>query len=333
MARWLTALLCTHTKKSLPVAIIAIKEMLDSVVRINEYLGDDETDRDTAIIRDREMARRANIPVIGFVNASFVWPVAKPRHLPEELLIDEESDDDDDDDDDGDVRPTRRASRTSRQNTSSPNSNWIVRTLSLFGYSLPEQPPLYQSHNSGHVPEEDFVLKNLNLSFPPGQVSLVTGTRRSGKSALLLALIGEMTRTSGKIYLPRKDYYHGKQGYGSDVAYVSQDPWLEIGGSGRFSEGITGRSTIQDTILFGMPMDEERYVRVLRACVLEDELKGLPHGDMTIIGDRNVIWSMSLKQRISLARAIYSDVSHILMDDCLSYVDAKSRHFIWKNCM
>ena len=34
-----------------------------------------------------------------------------------------------------------------------------------------------------------------------------------------------------------------------------------------------------------------------------------------------------------MARAIYSDVSHILMDDCLSFVDVKSRQHIWKNCI
>ncbi|KAF9364229.1 hypothetical protein BGX34_002149 [Mortierella sp. NVP85] len=314
---------------SLPASIIAIREMLDSVVRINEFLGDDENDRDTAIIRDREMANRANIPVIGFVNATFVWPVAKPPHRKSEVVYAEDLEEDDYDN-------PRRPPQPS-QHTDRPNSNWIVRTLSLFGYSLPEQQAPYYPHNyaigAHSANEEDFVLKNLTLSFPPGKVSLVTGTRRSGKSALLLALIGEMTRTSGKIYLPRKDYYHGKQGYGSDVAYVSQDPWLEIGGSGSASGDITGRSTIRDTILFGTPLDEERYTLVLRACVLEDELKGLPHGDMTIIGDKNVIWSMSLKQRISLARAIYSDVSHILMDDCLSYVDARTRNFIWKNCI
>ncbi|KAG0245363.1 hypothetical protein BGX31_007435 [Mortierella sp. GBA43] len=331
--------LLTNCINSLPAVIIAVKEMLSSVVRINDFLIDEENDHDTAIIRDREMARRANIPVIGFVNASFIWPVAKPPHLNEEYMYVEEPDDNYDGGD-ASARPSRRASKLSRRHTSRSNSNWIVRTLSLFGYSLPEQPAQSQLHNhygvdnnTRNVSADDFVLKDLNLSFPPGHVSLVTGTRRSGKSALLLALIGEMTRTTGKIYLPRKDYYHGKQGYGSDVAYVSQDPWLEIGGNGSSKAGVTGRSTIRDTILFGSDMEEERYTLVLRACVLEDELKGLPHGDTTIIGDKNVVWSMSLKQRISLARAIYSDASHILMDDCLSYVDAKSRYYIWKNCI
>ncbi|KAG0212547.1 hypothetical protein BGX28_006146 [Mortierella sp. GBA30] len=333
----------TNAINSLPPVVISVKEMLDALVRVNDFLGDDENDRDTAVIRDREMARRANIPIIGFVNATFVWPEAKPVHNGNEVLFVEEPYEDDDENEsagNGSDRRNKKSRKSSRVNT-----NWVVRTLSLFGYSLPTPPkPYYASNNprpkygaglgsNASATDTDFALKNVTLSFPPGQVSLVTGTRRSGKSALLLALIGEMTRISGKIYMPRKDYYHGKQGYGSDIAYVAQDPWLEIGGGGSITGSGTGRSTIRDTILFGTTMDEARYVEVLRACVLDDELRGLPNGDMTIIGDKNVIWSMSLKQRISLARAVYSDVSHILMDDCLSFVDVKSRHFIWKNCL
>ncbi|KAF9572321.1 hypothetical protein EC968_010045 [Mortierella alpina] len=329
----------TNAINSLPSVIITVKEMLDSMVRVNNFLGDDENERDTAVIRDRDMARRANIPIIGFINASFVWPEAKPtRHGNEILFVDEPYGDDED----GVASNGGRNSRSRK--TSRVNANWVVRTLSLFGYSLPTPPPPHYAANPRHkygagvgsnaaAVEEEFVLKNVTLSFPPGQVSLVTGTRKSGKSALLLALIGEMTRISGKIYMPRKDYYHGKQGYGSDIAYVAQDPWLEIGGGGCITGSSTGRSTVRDTILFGTQMDEARYLEVLRACVLEDELRGLPNGDMTIIGDKNVIWSMSLKQRISLARAVYSNVSHILMDDCLSFVDVKSRNFIWKNCL
>ncbi|KAF9190285.1 hypothetical protein BGZ50_000316 [Haplosporangium sp. Z 11] len=332
----------TNAINSLPSVIINLKEMLDSMVRINDFLGDDENERDTAVIRDREMARRANIPIIGFVNATFIWPEAKPPRHGNEVIFVQEPDDDDDghSNNGGNQRSSKSTKRGARV-----NANWIVRTLSLFGYSLPTPPPPYVppnarpqygvgvGQNDQSVPAEKFVLKDVTLYFPPGQISLVTGTKKSGKSALLLALIGEMTRTSGKIYLPRKDYYHGKQGYGSDVAYVSQDPWLEIGGGGIVNGSSTGRSTIRDTILFGTVMDEQRYVDVLRACVLEGELRGLPNGDMTMIGDKNVIWSMSLKQRISLARAVYADVSHILMDDCLSFVDVKTRHFIWKNCL
>lgn len=265
------------------------------MVRVNDFLCEDENERDTAVIRDREMARRANIPIIGFVNASFVWPVAKPAvHANELLFVDEP-------DHDGDDVRHHQNNGAAKKTVRRPTGNWIVRTLSLFGYTLPTPPETTYNQNPGrpnygigqHRPNTaafaagtDFALKNVTLSFPPGQISLVTGTRKSGKSALLLALIGEMTRSSGKIYLPRKDYYHGKQGYGSDVAYVAQDPWLEIGGGGSISGNSTGRSTIRDTILFGTMMDEDRYSEALRACVLEDELQGLPNGDMTIIGDK-----------------------------------------------
>ncbi|KAF9928521.1 hypothetical protein FBU30_002320 [Linnemannia zychae] len=334
----------TDAINSLPSVMISLREMMDAMARVNDFLCDDENERDTAIIKDREMARRANIPIIGFVNASFVWPVAKPPCRSNELLFVDEPDEDEGVNDHYQNNGSLSRNKSRRRN----NSNWIVRTLSLFGYTLPTPPEVTYNQNPGRpnygpgqyrpttpaiAPGTEFALKNITLSFPPGQISLVTGTKKSGKSALLLALIGEMTRYTGKIYLPRKDYYHGKQGYGSDVAYVCQDPWLEIGGGGSLSGNSTGRSTIRDTILFGIMMDEERYAEVLRVCVLADELQGLPNGDMTIIGDKNVVWTMSLKQRISLARAIYSDVSHILMDDCLSFVDIKSRNFIWKNCI
>ncbi|KAG0343622.1 hypothetical protein BG004_005130 [Podila humilis] len=333
----------TDAINSLPSVIVSLKEMAASVLRVNDYLNDDENDRDTVIIRDRELAKRANIPVIGFVDASFVWPEAKQaEYATEVLFVDEPEEDHDVVEAEGDWQSVRN--RRTMKNHRARNTNWIVRTLSLFGYTLPTPPPpAYQPLNgrehigtgSHALPtaSSDFALKNITLSFPSNHLSLVTGTKKSGKSALLLALIGEMTRTSGKIYLPRKDYYHNKQGYGSDVAYVAEDPWLEIGGAGGMSGGVTGRSTVRDTILFGQAMDEQRYANVLVSCVLDNDLDGLPGGDMTIIGDKNVIWSMSLKQRISLARAVYSDVSHILMDDCLSFVDVKSRHFIWRNCI
>ncbi|KAF9410567.1 hypothetical protein BGZ94_001603, partial [Podila epigama] len=334
----------TDAINALPAIIMSGKEMLSSVVRVNDFLGDDENDRDTVIIRDRELAKRANVPVIGFVNATFIWPQAKSTcHTNEVVFVDEPDEDEIENQglEDNDWQSIRN--RRTMKNGHPRNTNWIVRTLSLFGYTLPTPPtPSYPQNTRpqfGHgspvnpAKTNDFALHGITLSFPPNHLSLVTGTKKSGKSALLLALIGEMTRTSGKIYLPRKDYYHNKQGYGSDVAYVAQDPWLEIGGAGGTIGSVTGRSTVRDTILFGRAMDEQRYADVLKACVLDNDLEGLPNGDMTIIGDKNVIWSMSLKQRISLARAVYSDVSHILMDDCLSYVDVKSRHYIWKNCL
>jgi ATP-binding cassette subfamily C (CFTR/MRP) protein 1 len=55
----------------------------------------------------------------------------------------------------------------------------------------------------------------------------------------------------------------------------------------------------------------------------------LPHGDQTEIGERGINISGGQKQRLNIARAIYSDADIILMDDPLSAVDAHVGRYIF----
>ena len=57
----------------------------------------------------------------------------------------------------------------------------------------------------------------------------------------------------------------------------------------------------------------------------------MDEGEDTLVGDRGVTLSGGQKARISLARAIYSDKSVILLDDPLSAVDAEVGRQIFEN--
>lgn len=128
--------------------------------------------------------------------------------------------------------------------------------------------------------EEDpdrFILRNLNLKFPRGELSVITGRTGAGKSLLLAALLGEVDKLSGKIEMPRpppaEERFDSKANYGnwiidSAVAFVAQIPWIE-------------NATIKDNILFGLPCDDKRYKQVLKVCALEKDLQMLDDGDMT----------------------------------------------------
>jgi len=160
---------------------------------------------------------------------------------------------------------------------------------------------------------KNFSLKNLHLSFPRNELSLIIGSTGAGKSSLILALLGEMPRESGGVFLPLKD------GKIHSVAYVSQESWLR-------------NTTIRENILFLSPYDNQRYERVLKACSLFKDLRQFAAGDQTEIGEKGVNMSGGQKQRIALARAIYSSAETLILDDCFSAIDSHTIQYIFEQC-
>ncbi|XP_065431849.1 multidrug resistance-associated protein 1-like isoform X4 [Chrysemys picta bellii] len=140
------------------------------------------------------------------------------------------------------------------------------------------------------------ILNNLNMTISEGSLVAVVGQVGSGKSSLLSAILGEMNKFEGIV-----------QRKGS-VAYVSQQAWIQ-------------NSILQENILFGSGLNRPYYERVLEACALLPDLEQLPNGDQTEIGERGVNISVGQKQRVSLARAVYSNADLYLLDDPLSAVD------------
>ncbi|XP_056384892.1 ATP-binding cassette sub-family C member 2 [Hyla sarda] len=140
-------------------------------------------------------------------------------------------------------------------------------------------------------------VKNVNLEIKEGHLVAVVGGVGSGKSSLISAMLGEMDHVNGHINIK------------GSLAYVPQQAWIQ-------------NATLRDNILFGAPLDEERYQRVLEACALLPDLQMLPGGDMSEIGEKGINLSGGQKQRVSLARAVYHNTDIYILDDPLSAVDA-----------
>lgn len=170
-----------------------------------------------------------------------------------------------------------------------------------------------------------FRLWDLNINFLIGKLNIIAGPTGSGKTSLLMGLLGEMSLHAGKVFCPggrsRDDVRPDPEtGLADTIAYVAQAAWLLNG-------------SIKTNILFGAPFNEKRYNDVIVACALERDLDILDHGDETLVGEKGITLSGGQKQRISLARAVYSDSAHILMDDCLSAVDSHTAHWIFHRCI
>lgn len=52
---------------------------------------------------------------------------------------------------------------------------------------------------------QDFKLKDLNIEFKTGKLNVVIGPTGSGKTSLLMALLGEMYLLNGKVVVPALD--------------------------------------------------------------------------------------------------------------------------------
>lgn len=170
-----------------------------------------------------------------------------------------------------------------------------------------------------------FRLMDLNIDFKLGKLNVITGPTGSGKTSLLMALLGEMTLMDGKVYLPggrsREDVpVDPETGLAETCAYVAQSAWLV-------------NANIKENIIFSAPLDEKRYRQVIIACALERDLEILDNGDETLVGEKGITLSGGQKQRISLARAVYSNSKHLLLDDCLSAVDSHTAQWIFNNCL
>ncbi|KAJ7069538.1 hypothetical protein C8F01DRAFT_1113104 [Mycena amicta] len=145
--------------------------------------------------------------------------------------------------------------------------------------------------------------------FQRGKINLVIGPTGSGKTSLLMALLGEMhfvpSSPDSWFNLPRS----------GGVAYAAQESWVL-------------NETIRDNIIFDTPYNDERYKKVLHQCALEQDLALFQAGDQTEVGEKGLSLSGGQRARLTLARAVYSNANILLLDDVLAALDVHTAQHI-----
>ncbi|KAH0073344.1 P-loop containing nucleoside triphosphate hydrolase protein, partial [Aureobasidium melanogenum] len=121
--------------------------------------------------------------------------------------------------------------------------------------------------------------------------------------------LGEITVKSGSIVVAD-----------AEIAYCSQNPWLWNG-------------SIRENIVGADPHDDVWLTKVSWACGLDQDFQELPDGIDTRVGNDGTALSGGQKNRISLARAVYSRRSLVLLDDVLSGLDTRTERLVFNRVL
>ena len=164
------------------------------------------------------------------------------------------------------------------------------------------------------------VLSEIKFSIEQGQTLGIVGVTGSGKTTLLKLLLREYDVVDGEILLNGENIKNYKlKDLRSLIGYVPQDQVLFA-------------MSIKENIRFADPSySNERVEEVTKLCGLYDDVKNMPDGLDTIIGERGVSLSGGQKQRIAMSRALIMDPDILILDDSLSAVDAKTENLILEN--
>ena len=185
------------------------------------------------------------------------------------------------------------------------------------------EPPLDQPSFSlrglqfAYAPGLSPALVDIDLEIGPG-IHGITGRTGSGKSSICRLLARLYPVADGQLFFGGRDVNTLPLSYArSHIAYVGQEPVL-------FSD------TIAANIALGRPeATEQEIIAAAASAAIDEEIRELPDGYASLIGERGVKLSGGQRQRLALARALLCDRPVLVIDDGLSAVDVATEHEVF----
>ncbi len=159
-------------------------------------------------------------------------------------------------------------------------------------------------------PQDEPVLRNINLNIPAGLTVAFVGRTGSGKSSLVNLIPRLMDAPEDTVLIDGvsvRDYPLAQ--LRSSIGYVPQETFL-------FSDTVAGN------IAFGVDKAERAEIEwAAEIAGLTEDIQGFPDGFEALVGERGITLSGGQKQRTAIARAVLREPKILILDDALSSVD------------
>jgi len=150
-------------------------------------------------------------------------------------------------------------------------------------------------------------LDYLNLIIRRGDKIAVVGEIATCVN-LMDALLGQLILESGTAYM------NGK------VGFISQQPWIVKG-------------SLRENIVLGNEYDEITYSNILNLTFINYDVARMDPKDLIDISDESLNLSNNFKQRVCIARCLYSQPDIVILDDPFLSFDSPIEGLLYKNCI
>lgn len=164
----------------------------------------------------------------------------------------------------------------------------------------------------GYTPDKT-ILHDVSVSAQPGKTIAIVGPTGAGKTTIINLLMRFYDVTEGAIYVDGDEIREvTRDSLRGAYTMVLQDTWLFHG-------------TIFDNIAYGREGATLEEVRAAaRAARIDSYIEHLPDGYDTILSDDGVNISKGQRQLITIARAMLSRTTMLILDEATSNVDSRT---------
>ena len=161
------------------------------------------------------------------------------------------------------------------------------------------------------------VLNDATIISKPGQTVAIVGPTGAGKTTIINLLTKFYDIDSGEILIDTKNINEiSRSSLRRSISMVLQDTFL-------FSD------TIRENIRYGrITASDEEVEQAARQAYAHDFITQLPDGYDTVLSDNGANLSQGQRQLLSIARAIISNASVLILDEATSCIDTRTELLI-----
>jgi ABC-type multidrug transport system fused ATPase/permease subunit len=157
-------------------------------------------------------------------------------------------------------------------------------------------------------------IANVSFAIPAGSSIAIVGPSGAGKTTLADVLLGVLIPDRGSVLVSGLPPLKAVSKWPGAVSYVPQDVVISDG-------------TIRQNVALGYPLEEatdELVMSAIRKAHLDDFVAGLPEGIESQVGERGARISGGQRQRLGVARALFTHPKLLVLDEATSSLDGET---------